>query len=224
MCGRFNTTDSPQLQALLATLHIDIGPLPTRYNIAPTEPVLTLYESDGSFAAMEMRWWLTPHWAREPSQKFAMFNARSETVATSKAYAGPFKRQRAIVPASSFIEWHTEAGHKQAYLRAFEGQPCLFAGIWEHWQRADSEIYSCAILTTAAVPGFAAIHQRQPLMLDAQGAQDWLQAGQSAQRLEELMQPALPARLAVTPITSALNNARIKQAPEPCGATFYIDP
>ena len=223
MCGRFNVTDSPQLQALLADLQIDIGPLPTRYNIAPTEPVTTCYQRDNHIAAMDMRWWLTPRWAREPSQKFAMFNARAETVATSKAFAQPFKRQRAVVPASSFIEWQTIAGNKQAYLMAFDSQPILFAAIWEHWQRDEAEIYSCAILTCAAVPDFEPIHKRQPVMLDAQGAREWLRADQTNERLAQLVQPALPAPLTVTPITPALNNARYKSAPEPDGPAITLD-
>ncbi|MBT8148667.1 MAG: SOS response-associated peptidase [Pseudomonadales bacterium] len=217
MCGRFNTTDSPQLQALLDELNIDIGPVPTRYNIAPTEQVLTLFAHGDEFKAMEMRWWLTPHWAREPSQKFAMFNARAETVASSKAFAAPFKRRRAIVPASSFIEWHTEAGKKQAYLVACEQQPCLFAAIWEHWQRGENEIYSCAIITASAVPQFQPIHDRQPVLLSPQQACEWLQAGQASERLDALLQPALPAPLLVTPISNSLNNARHKNAPEPTG-------
>ena len=91
MCGRFNITDSPLVQALLEELGVDIGPLPVRYNIAPTESVLTLYQIEDQYHAQEMRWWLTPSWSNGPSQKFAMFNARAESIATSRAYRGPFK-------------------------------------------------------------------------------------------------------------------------------------
>ncbi|MCH1487722.1 MAG: SOS response-associated peptidase, partial [Pseudomonadales bacterium] len=157
MCGRFNLTDSPQLHDALQAFSLDGVVIPARYNIAPTEPVMTIYSQptsalvDGevAYTARDMRWWLTPRWVKEPSQKFAMFNARAETVASSKAFAQPFKHQRAIIPASSFIEWQTVAGHKQAYEIACEQSICLFAAIWEHWQQGDHEIYSCAILTTA---------------------------------------------------------------------------
>lgn len=104
MCGRFNIIDSPLIHTLLGELEIDIGPLPTRYNIAPTEQVLTIYQDDAGYQAMDMRWWLTPSWSDGPSQKYAMFNARAETIDTSRAYKGPFRHHRAIIPAASFIE------------------------------------------------------------------------------------------------------------------------
>lgn len=81
MCGRFNVTDDPYTQALMKSLGIDIGPLPEpRYNIAPTERVPVVHELDGKRALTEMRWWLVPSWSDGPSRKYAMFNAKSETV------------------------------------------------------------------------------------------------------------------------------------------------
>jgi len=221
MCGRLNLIDSPQLHDVLQALNLDRAPVPTRYNIAPTEPVMTIYQQSPSigsqtvYGAQDMRWWLTPRWVKEPSQKFAMFNARAETVASSKAFAQPFKHQRAIIPASSFIEWQTIAGHKQAYEIACEQSICLFAAIWEQWQQGDHEIYSCAILTTAAVSHFEVVHQRQPLLLDIESAKAWLQHGQSQDVLTDLMRPRLPVALLATPITNSLNNARNKLPPEP---------
>lgn len=222
MCGRFNLTDSPQLHDALQAFSLDRVVIPARYNIAPTEPVMTIYSQPTSalvdcevaYAARDMRWWLTPRWVKEPSQKFAMFNARAETVASSKAFAQPFKHQRAIIPASSFIEWQTVAGHKQAYEIACEQSICLFAAIWEHWQQGDHEIYSCAILTTAAVSQFEVVHKRQPLLLNIESAKAWLQPGQSQDVLTDLMRPGLPVPLLATPITNSLNNARHKLPPE----------
>ena len=92
MCGRFNLTDSPAVHALLDDLGVNIGELPTRYNITPTEPVLTIYEQDGKYLSRNMRWWLVPRWADAPSQKFAMFNARSETIENSRAHKTPYKK------------------------------------------------------------------------------------------------------------------------------------
>lgn len=131
MCGRFNVTDSPLTQALLKTLVIDIGPLPEpRYNIAPTECVPVVHELDGKRALTQMRWWLVPSWSDGPSQKYAMFNARSETLAKSWAFRGPFKRTRAVIPATSFIEWQKTAGGKQPNLIEQQESALAFAGLW----------------------------------------------------------------------------------------------
>ena len=104
MCGRFNITDSPAVHALLDDLGVDIGELPTRYNVAPTDPVMTLYASEQGVHARDMRWWLTPSWSDGPSQKYAMFNARAETLETSITYTSAFRGRRAVIPATSFIE------------------------------------------------------------------------------------------------------------------------
>jgi putative SOS response-associated peptidase YedK len=111
MCGRFNVIDSPGLQALLQDLGIDLS-LPPRANVAPTEQVSLVRMFPGGNELCDARWWLTPSWAPAVDQKYAMFNARSETLARSRAFGQPFKRQRGIVPMSSFIEWRSEGGVK----------------------------------------------------------------------------------------------------------------
>ncbi|MGB5325963.1 MAG: SOS response-associated peptidase [Pseudomonadales bacterium] len=213
MCGRFNVTDSPALQALLAGLNISLAPEAPRYNIAPTENVYTIYQEGESATALAMRWWLTPRWVKEPSQKYAMFNARAETVASSRAFAQPFKTQRAVVPAGSFIEWQRSNGGKRAQLISSESGLLLFAAIWEYWQRDEQEIYSCALLTCDAVPAFAHIHNRQPVMLEPAELQQWLDPASDSDQLQQLMLPSLPEPLLVQPVSSQINNARYKGEP-----------
>lgn len=222
MCGRFNITDNPMVHALLDELGIDIGSLPARYNIAPTEPVLTFYHYENRYHAHEMRWWLTPSWSDGPSQKYAMFNARSETILSSRAYKGPFQYHRAIVPASSFIEWQRKDGQKQPYeIKPVEG--CLFfAAVWDHWTNGDAELYSCSIVTTAAVESFKAIHNRQPVMLNIEQAQEWLDAKSEISALKKLMLPNLPSALEVVQINAAVGNARNKQPPQYLSAIKII--
>ena len=105
MCGRFNITDNPSTHALLKSLHIDLGPLPVRYNLAPTDQIPVIHHWEGQRLISDMRWWLVPHWTKSPSTKYAMFNARCESLETSRAYQGSFRHKRCIIPAHSFVEW-----------------------------------------------------------------------------------------------------------------------
>jgi putative SOS response-associated peptidase YedK len=215
MCGRFNLTDSPLLHILLDELGIDIGPLPLRFNIAPTEPVLTIYQSQGKNQAMDMRWWLTPSWSNGPSQKFAMFNARSETIDTSKAYKSAFQQRRAIVPANAFIEWQRNGNQKQAYeITPMEGV-FAFAAVWEKWQGNGEVIYSCSMITTESVPEFKAIHSRQPVMLDAKACAIWLDGNSDKTILKDLLKPRIPCPLQAQAIDNSIGNARNKSASLP---------
>jgi putative SOS response-associated peptidase YedK len=202
MCGRFNVIDNPELQRLLQELGIDLG-LPSRSNIAPTETIAMVRELEGERQLAQVRWWLTPSWARQPDQKYSMFNARCETIASSRSYAKPFKSRRGVVPVSSFIEWRSEGGERQPYLISSPDSALALAAVWDCWQGDGEVIESCSLVTTAAAPQFEQVHKRMPVMLDTReqgelGADD------------PLFEPRLKRALSVQPISRQVNNARNK--------------
>ncbi|MFK8032064.1 MAG: SOS response-associated peptidase [Gammaproteobacteria bacterium] len=213
MCGRYNVTDDPAVHALLDALNIDLGPLPVRYNIAPTDSVPVIHYWEGERIISDMRWWLVPHWSPGPSTKFSMFNARSEKLSTSRAYQGSFRHKRAVLPAASFVEWHRHQGEKTPYL--FEGcdQALAFAGLWDYWTDGTEHVLSCSIVTTEASPEFAPYHHRMPVLLNTERAEQWLDQRATEQSLTPLFQPALPYDLQATPIDRRYNNSRDKGEP-----------
>ncbi|MEM7082777.1 MAG: SOS response-associated peptidase [Pseudomonadota bacterium] len=213
MCGRFNVTDDPAVHALLALLDIDLGPLPVRYNIAPTDSVPVVHYWEGERVISDMRWWLVPHWSSGPSTKYAMFNARAERLNQSRAYQGPFRHKRAVLPASSFVEWQRKDGEKTPFLFDSPGQGLAFAGLWDYWTDGTEHVLSCSIVTTEASPEFAPYHHRMPVLLDAEGATRWLDQAQDESALRTLFEPSLPYALQATPIDRTYNNSRNKQQP-----------
>lgn len=210
MCGRFNVIDNPELQRLLQEMGIDLG-LPSRCNIAPTETIAMVRELEGNRQLAQVRWWLTPSWARQVDQKYAMFNARCESIATSRAYAVPFKQRRGVVPVSSFIEWRNEEGARQPYLIAARGEALALAAVWDRWQGKGETIESCALVTTAAAPQFAQVHKRMPVMLTAVEQQRWLDCGTELSAGDPLFEPRLKQALTVQAISRQVNNARNKE-------------
>jgi len=208
MCGRFNVTDGPALRALLGELGIDLS-LPTRSNIAPTESIaMVRHASEPELVAL--RWWLTPRWARQVDQKYAMFNARAEGLETSRAFSEPFRRRRGIVPMSSFIEWRSEDGGRQPYVIEAAGEALAVAAVWEQWQGDDALVESCALVTVAAAPGFQQIHNRMPLLLVGEERQRWLDVAAPLAANDALFAPAMKLPLRATPVSRQLNNARNK--------------
>jgi len=162
MCGRFNVETAPLTRWLLEVLGVG-HPGPDNHNAAPTEliPVLRAGVS-GSYAVAPLRWWLTPHWAKEQTTRYSMFNARRETLATSPAFREPFRRHRCVVPVSGFYEWAVNSpGHVTGnstaratgnatgnaaaratgkppgkipwYIRPHTEPGLLLAGIWDRW-------------------------------------------------------------------------------------------
>lgn len=213
MCGRFNVIDNPELQTLLQELGIDLG-LPSRSNIAPTDTIAMVRNTGDGNRISDMRWWLTPRWSRQVDQKYSMFNARSESVASSRAFSQPFKIQRGIVPVSSFIEWRAEQGGRQPYRIEAEGEALALAAIWEYWEGdfegAPRVIESCALLTTAAAPQFQQIHKRMPVVLVAAEQERWLDCTVPVAANDPLFEPQLKKTLIVTAISREVNNARNK--------------
>lgn len=231
MCGRYNVTDDPAVHALLAELNIDLGPLPVRYNIAPTDNVPVIHYWEGERVISDMRWWLVPSWSPGPSTKYSMFNARVESLEKSRAYQGCFRYKRAVLPAASFVEWQRRDGVKRPYLfqrsvpdsnldePQHDGQaPALaMAGLWDYWSDGTEHILSCSIVTTEAAPEFKAFHRRMPVLLDAVRAEQWLDASASTDQLYDLCQPVLPYSLDAMEIDVSYNNSRNKDEPKVTG-------
>lgn len=182
----------------------------TMVNVAPTETVPIVVAGAAGRELRYMRWWLTPSWSDGPSTRYSMFNAKSETIGRSRAFRNPFRRHRGIVPASSFIEWHAAPQGKEPWLI----KPCrgafAFAAIWDHWEREGMVLESCALLTTAAVPGFARIHHRMPVILGAEVFDAWLDPQAEITDPARFFTPHLPAPVTVAPLDRAVNNARNK--------------
>ena len=215
MCGRFNVSASP-LSDLLIELVGMAHPGPDNYNTAPTEAVTVLrIGGDERPELVPMRWWLTPYWAKEMSAKYAMFNARSETVANSPAFREPYKKRRCVVPVSGFYEWARSGSQKLPYyLTAHEVPGLLLAGVWDRWHIPESGelLESFAVLTCPANERLKFVHKRQPVMLSMADAHRWLDPALPAPDRKELFASCLPVAMDAVPVSSYVNNARNKTA------------
>jgi putative SOS response-associated peptidase YedK len=209
MCGRFNVIDNPGLRALLADLGLDQG-LPTAVNIAPTEAVPLVRSEQGRGRIDQARWWLTPSWAPRVEQKYAMFNARSETLASSRAFRRPFASQRGIVPMSSFIEWREEAGVKQPWLISSDTGALAVAALWDLWHGEDRALLSCTLITTGAADSFSPWHRRMPVVLAPADYGRWLDNSAAIAADDPLLAPRLAVPLVLAPLARAVGNSRHK--------------
>ena len=209
MCGRFNVIDNPGLQQLLQDLGIDLQ-LPCAVNVAPTEQVNLVRELEAGTLLEPARWWLTPSWARTLDQKYSMFNARSETLASSRAFRKPFRSQRGLVPMSSFIEWRAEDGVKQPWLITNEQQALAVAALWDVWEGGDTPLLSCTLVTTAAAPEFEPWHKRMPVLLTPGECERWLDHTHSIAPDDSLFRAQLKIPLRLQPLSRAVSNSRNK--------------
>ncbi len=212
MCGRFNVSQTPGLQALLDALGSNLTLPSPVFNVAPTESVSLLRKHEGNVALDTARWWLTPHWSQGPSQKYAMFNARREGLTKSPAFRKPFASQRGILPMSSFIEWRKQGANKQPWLISNASEALAVAALWDCWVDRDQAetLLSCTIVTTAAAEPFRPWHARMPVMLTPGEQAQWLDNEVPIAPDDALFDARLKERLHLVPIDRAVGNARHK--------------
>jgi putative SOS response-associated peptidase YedK len=189
---------------------MDPAEVEPRYNIAPTQQVLTVV-NEGERLGEMMRWGLVPSWAKDIKIGNRMINAVSETAASKPAFRSAFRRRRCLVLADGFFEWRKE-GKKRVplYFSQKSGDPMAFAGLWENWKSAEGDwIRSCTILTTAANSFIEPVHNRMPVILSSETEPLWLDPiTETPDILEPLLVPAPPELLDVREVSPVVNNAR----------------
>ncbi|NND83895.1 MAG: SOS response-associated peptidase [Acidimicrobiia bacterium] len=175
MCGRFVLAGGVDDYAIFLHAARIVGdPVEPSWNVAPTDPVLAAAEHHGERLLGTFRWGLVPHWskARQPFH----INARSETVHEKPAFRDALRYRRCLIPADGFYEWTVEDDGKQPHYIERDGGRFAFAGLWSRWTDPETqeELRTCTIVTTAAAPAIADIHDRMPLHLPEDVWDDWL--------------------------------------------------
>lgn len=213
LCGRFSLGLSAEQVRLLFAFESapDLQWTP-RYNVAPTQPVLTIVQNrDGVRRGGLMRWGLVPAWARAGR---VLINARAETLAERPAFRGAVAAgRRAVVLADGFYEWRQEApGRRQPYWVTARGQSLFpMAAVFDPRPGGPEgrALYSVAIVTRAASPQMAALHSRMPLWLDRESVDLWLDRAGEGWRRVLAEAGTLDPPLAMWPVGTAVNNPRI---------------
>lgn len=209
MCGRF-ALYAPASQ-IREVFGVDLLPELTRhYNLAPTDSVMAIRQYPGERQADALRWGLLPFWAKDPKEGARMINARSETVATHRAFKDCMAHRRCLVVASAFYEWEKQGKERLPWMfRPKQGQVMAFAGLWASWGRGDQRIESCTILTQEADATVQPIHDRMPVILDAPAWDRWLDPDQREPAdLLDLLEPRASHDLAAVRVSQRVNNVR----------------
>jgi putative SOS response-associated peptidase YedK len=212
VCGRY-TLAAPNPAEVRARFPIgESVEARQRFNVAPGDEVLAVTtDRDGNPRGELLRWGLVPSWAKQPDTGLKMINARVETVTERPAFRRAFERYRCLIIADGFYEWRRlPSGPKQAFhiTRADHGL-FAFAGLWSIWYGPDEQkLRTCTILTTAASSAIASLHDRMPVILDAESESAWLDPSQASARLRELLGGLAPGNTALRPVGPAVNNAR----------------
>ena len=115
-----------------------------------------------------MRWGF-----ERPYGSGVVINARAETAAEKPFFRQAFKQGRVLIPASSFFEWRKLDSSKQKVKLSLPDESTFYmAGLSQPADDITGARF--VILTTAAQPAVAAIHDRQPLILPRSWLRSWV--------------------------------------------------
>lgn len=215
MCGRFIQIANPdKIKADLPGLMVDAsaaGEFTPRYNIAPTQSILTVLNTPVPSLAMT-HWGLIPSWAKDRAIGGRMINARAETLQEKPSFRVPFRRRRCIILADGFYEWQrTGKGKTPHFIRMKSREPFGLAGLWDTWRDPQTglDVLSSTIITTSANAAIAPIHDRMPSILDPGSYLTWLNPGEAdASLLLECLAPFPSEPVEAYPVSGLVNNPR----------------
>ncbi len=209
MCSRYTLISKPVLVARNFGLP-EIDDFPSRYNIAPTQPVAIVRNSYAGHREMVLvRWGLIPDWVRDPDAFATLVNARCETLSVKPSFRNAYRYRRCLFPMDGFFEWRGKKGERQPwYFSARDERPIGVAGLWENWMGVDgSEMESAVIITTRANADIASVHDRMPLIIRPENYGRWLDCKEgTTQGLSEFMAPVEAGFLVAREVSSLVNN------------------
>jgi putative SOS response-associated peptidase YedK len=234
MCGRYASSRGPDDLVPEFGIRLVQPELPFEpdYNVAPTKNVPAVLQRsprrrDGTdeppapVRQLRMvRWGLVPSWAPNPSVGSRFINARAETAAAKPAYRQALSRRRCLLPADGYYEWYaaTSRGRRQPFfIRSAGGGGLAMAGLYELWldpvrgrDDPDAWLWTAAIVTTAAEPGVARLHDRMPLVIPPERYAAWLDPSfTDVDAVARLLVPPPPGRLEAYPVSTAVGDVRV---------------
>jgi putative SOS response-associated peptidase YedK len=205
MCGRY-ALYGPRSRTRAEHRYFDgLSAYPDTYNVAPSQVMPVVRLVDGEPRVTPAKWGLVPCWAKDWKIGYKMINARSETLATSKAYGTPYRRkQRCLVPASGFYEWRRHPGGKQPwYITSADDALLAFAGLLEHWKAPDGAWLTTYTVVTGEPNALVReLHERMPVILAPDDYAAWLEADDP----RELLKPCPVEALRAYPVGARVNN------------------
>lgn len=212
MCNRYRLTHSERYLAARFQTSGEFDDTP-RYNIAPTQPVLTVRREHGEKVRRftTMRWGLIPHWAKDASIGNRTLNARSETVTKMPAFRDSILNKRCLIPADGFYEWVTVGRVKQPFcFEVGEGDVFALAGLSDQWESPEGDVIeSCTILTTTPNSLVTEMHDRMPVIVTPDKYEVWLDPDATDfDTIRDILKPYDAEQMRRYPVSTKLNNSK----------------
>lgn len=188
--------------------HTEKGVINARYNISPTSitPILTEEHAE---AITHGHWGYRPSWAKEPGKAKEVINARSETVFEKPYFKSSILTRRCLIPVTGFFEWKRVGEKKTPYRFHMDGEIFSLGGIYTEVADKNGVVLPhYAIITTGPNAIMEDVHDRTPVIIDAEREQEWIDESLDEYAIAALCVPNPTDRLQRYEISTLVNNPR----------------
>lgn len=212
MCGRFaSKAKSEQIEKEFKVGKLNPKLFEARFNIAPSQIIPAILETDGERLVNGLKWGLIPSWAKDDSFASKTINARAETITEKASFKNAFKSRRCIIPASGFYEWAKKGEKvKQPFYFFLKNKDVFgFAGLYEEWldKQSGELVETCTIITTEANACLEPVHDRMPVILKPADYDQWLdEKEKDTNKLQNLLVPYPSNEMASYEVSRAVNS------------------
>ena len=175
MCGRFASYKNlNKLKNIFNITNSDFN-ITQSYNISPGQNVNIILSYKLENYLLESNWGYT--FINSNTQKKQMvINSRIETINSKLLFKDSFLKRKCVIPANGYFEWSQKEGEKKPYfIKLGDGELIYFAGVWRKEKYNDDKRRVFSIITKSANKKINEIHDRMPVVLNANNAQDYLE-------------------------------------------------
>ncbi|MFA7436055.1 MAG: SOS response-associated peptidase [Bacilli bacterium] len=214
MCGRVTITVpreeiSKYLYDYFSINNFDIEMYSPRYNVAPSQNVLSIINDGQNYRAGFLKWGFIPEFSKD--EKTILINARSETIDSKFSFKNSFIYKRCIIPVDGFYEWKRE-GTSKTPMRIHMQDKSIFAlaGIWSTFIKPDnSKVFTFSIITCEANKLMQTIHDRMPVILDKDKIHFWLNPqNKDPNALKEILLPYDDKKMIAYKVSNEVNSPK----------------
>ncbi len=175
MCGRFASYKNlNKLKNIFNITNSDFN-ITQSYNISPGQNVNIILSYKLENYLLESNWGYTFINSNNQNKQIVI-NSRIETINSKLLFKDSFLKRKCIIPANGYFEWSQKEGEKKPYfIKLGDGELIYFAGVWRKEKYNDDKRRVFSIITKAANKKINEIHNRMPVVLNANNAQDYLE-------------------------------------------------
>ncbi len=192
------------------------------YNAAPTMSLSVVTSHAAGMSVSTMKWGLIPGWWTQAKPPKLTINARLEEAHEKPMWRGAFRGARCLIPAVGWYEWSSESrvdaetgeiteARRPHFIHLDGLAPLCFAGLWSRWSPdpGAEPLLTFAILTRAATPALARLHDRMPVVMPARAYSEWLDpANDDPAAIRQLVETRALAEFKSYPVTTYVNSPK----------------